>query len=282
MGKLKYIMLGILGAILLLAIVGGIYIYVNFFMASPLAVLVVDQGTVQYKTEAGEWKNAANGMELKQGYSVKTLEDSLAKIIFSNSVMRLDSGTEVRLDNLDKEKVTLTQMVGRTWNRLLKISGINDYEVSTPNAIASVRGTGFAVVYDGKNTEVKVADGTVNVDSMEDGQKKASAQVEGNKELKVEEGKLDRLNVEALKEDDWIVKNRGLDEQHKQEMKQNILKKYGMLINTVKSQYGMTDAQLDDLFEKWYNGEMSVKKAIADGKMPSELARLIPEEFKRY
>ncbi len=279
--KAKHWILGILGIILLLGIIGGGYIYMNFFAASPLAVLSIDQGTVQYRTDSSDWKTASNGMSLNQGDSVKTLESSLAKIIFSESVMRLDSSTEVKIDTLNQEHVSVVQALGRTWSRLLKISGISNYEVSTPNAIASVRGTGFSVSYDGKKTEVKVAEGTVGVDSTENGNKIASLSVEKDKEAVVSSDDLNNIVESDLQVDDWITKNLGLDEQHKQELKAAIMKKYSLLLNTVKSQYSLTDAQLEDLFNQWYSGEISVKRGIADGTISSALASIIPEEFKR-
>ena len=124
---------------------GGIsYIYLNFFAAGPLAVLSIDSGEVMYKS-SGDWKKASSGMKLDQDYAVKTLDLAKAKIIFSDSVLRLDSNTEVSLDELTAEKVSLSQNIGRTWTRLLKISGIKEYSITTPDAVATVRGKGFSL-----------------------------------------------------------------------------------------------------------------------------------------
>jgi len=276
MGKAKYIILGILGAILLLAIVGGAYVYMNFFKASPLALLVIESGNVQYKTETGDWKAASNNMKLSQGDSVKTLENSLANIIFSDSVLRMDSSTEVTISNLNKESVSVMQTLGRTWSRVLKISGISSYEVTTPNAIASVRGTGFAVIFSENGTEIKVVDGIVNASSSN-----GSINVNANQEIIIIKGN-ETLTIEDLTMDDWITLNKNLDEEHKKELKQEILNKYGSIINMAKSQFGLTDAEMDDIFEQWVSGKISVKEKIADGTIPSSFANLIPEQFKRY
>lgn len=273
----------ILGIFLGLALIAGSFIYINFFKPSPLATLVIEQGSAQYKTEAGEWKKASNGMTLKQDYSIKTLESSIAKIIFSDSVMRMDEKTEVRLDSLSQESVSLTQAIGRTWSRLLKISGISDYEVNTPNAIASVRGTGFAVAYDGKDTQIKVAEGNVKVDSYdsEKKQKIASIMVNESKEAMIKEKMLDKIEEKDLTEDDWIISNKRLDEQHKKEIKERLLKKYGFMINYAKRKNNMSDEQVDELLEKWLNGEVSVKKSIESGEIPEDIAKIIPAELKR-
>ena len=284
-GKAVYWILGILGIFLIIGGGLGVYIYGMFFKAAPLATLVIEQGTVQYNSGTS-WKDASNGMTLKQDYSVKTLSGSLAKIIFSDSVIRMDENTEIRLEALTPEKVSIMQSIGSTWSRLLKISGISDYEVNTPDAIASVRGTGFSVKYDGKDTDVKVADGNVSVDSyeLENGAKKkiASMLVEANKELKVRKDSLDKLEKGDLVEDAWIIKNKNLDEEHKKELKQKIMKKYGTIINFAKNKYGFSDAQMNEIFDDWISGKISVKKKIASGEIPAEAAGLIPAEFKRY
>jgi len=266
--------LGILGVILLIGFIGGIYVYNSFFKAMPLATLVIENGNAQYST-GGDWKSARNGMELKQGYSVKTSDNSLANIIFSDSVMRLDSNTEVKIDSLDQNSVSLMQTIGKTWSRLLKISGISSYEVNTPEAIASVRGTGFAVYYDGNRTQIKVSEGIVNVKSGG-----TSSDVDESNQAEVD--KQGNLKKEALSEDDWISKNKNLDDEHKAQIKARIMSKYGMIINVVKSKYGLTDDQLNQMFEDWFSGKTSVKKSIEDGTIPSEAASLIPAEFKRY
>lgn len=273
MGKKLLITFGIL---LLLVISAGAYVYFSFYKTSPLALLVIESGNVQYMTEGGEWKDAKNNMKLEQGDSVKTLENSLANIIFSDSVMRLDSSTEITIDTLNKESVSVMQVAGKTWSRILKISGISNYEVSTPDAIASVRGTGFAIIFDGNSTEVKVVDGVVNVGSSGE-----SINVSANEQITVIKGD-QILSIEDLTMDDWITLNNQLDEEHKQQLKQEIMKKYANLINIAKEQYGLTDADLDDMYERWIRGEISVKEAIANGDIPSSLANLIPEQFKRY
>ena len=267
--------LWILGAFFLVALSAAAYAYVQFFMPAPLASLVIEQGKVQYMIDGAEWKDASNGMTLKQGYSIKTLADSRAKLIFSYSVMRLDSNSEVSLDELAKESISITQSMGSTWSRLLKISGIKSYEVSTPEAIASVRGTGFAVYYDGNTTGLKVSEGTVNF-----GSEGGKADVGADKQAEL--GQEGKIKIEDLKEDEWMTKNLQLDEQHKQEVKQKLMKKYSILISTIKSQYGLTDEDIDKFFEDWYSGKISIRQKIESGEIPPKAASMIPEEFKRY
>lgn len=278
MGKGTKIFFGIFGGIILLLLLGGVWFYLTFYATGPLAVLFIEQGTVQYKSYDGEWDSASSGMKLNQGDSLKTLEDSKAKIILSDSVMRLDAQTEITLDTLNQEKISLTQSVGKTWTRLLKISGIKEYEVSTPNAIATVRGTGFSVDAGEEQTEVKVAEGSVEIDSY-----KEKAVVEENKEIIIQK---DDINLEEKEEDivkdQWINENLELDAQHLREVKEKYIEKYGFLIEKAQSQYGLTDEQVEELIDGWLAGKYSIQEAIATGTIPPEAVKLIPQELRRY
>ena len=268
--------------ILMLIVIAAIFvailssIYMSYFRLGPMATLAIDSGTVQFNS-GNSWQDAKSGMTLKQGYSVKTLENSAAKIIFSDSVMRLDQNTEIAIDTLTRNSVSLSQIAGQTWNKLLKISGISFYEVKTPDAIATVRGTAFSVSI-GSGTDIAVAEG--NVSAQING-KDIIEIIEANKEVVInkEDNSINKIDIIV---NEWITKNMQLDEQQKQAIKQRILEKYGTLINKVKSSEGMTDADIDQLLTEWIDGKHSIKQAIEDGTISSSLAKLIPAEFKRY
>ena len=278
MGKGLKIFLGIIGILIVFVGIGGFLFYSNFYVLGPLAVLSIDEGSAQYKLD-GDWKNAKSGMELEEGHSVKTLESSKAKIIFSDSVMRLDANTEISLDKLNTETVSLSQKVGKTWSRLLKISGISSYEIKTPDAIATVRGTGFSIeVKEGESTEVKVADGEVEVKTNKD-----KTSVEENKQIIV---KKDDEGLEGkkknLEKDEWINENLAEDEKHIKEVKARLKAKYGKLFEKMAEQQGLSAEDQGKLFDDWMDGEYSVKEAIADGTIPAEIAKIIPPELRRY
>ena len=278
MGKGLKIFLKILGVSLVIFGAGFLWVYLSFYSTGPLAVLSIEEGTAQYASIAGEWKDAKSGMELKQGYFVKTLAASKAKILFSDSVMRLDANTEITIDNLSPESVSLIQSVGKTWSRLLKISGISNYEVTTPNAVATVRGTGFSVEVKDDGTEVKVAEGEVEFDSF-----KEKASVSENKQITVKkddtglEGK-----EEVLTKDAWTNDNLAKDKEHNEEIKAYYAKKYGGLMRKAQSQFGLSDEEANKLLNEWIEGKHSIQVAIDNGIIPPGLAKLIPAELKRY
>ncbi len=266
----------VLGVLVIIFAAGLLYLYINFFKAGPLAVLTIDAGKVQYN--AGDrWNDAKSGMTLKQGYSIKTFADSKAKVILSNSVLRLDQNTEISLDELAPEKVSLTQNVGRTWTRLLKISGISNYEIKTPDGIASVRGTGFGLEVKEEGTELEVGDGKVNADTG--GENK---DIEKDKEIIFEKDSIGLEEKDLEDEDGWVEDNKKLDEEHVLDLKKKLLEKYSRLIKIAQSRAGLTDEQVEEIADRWLNGEISVKEAISSGQIPKEIVVLIPAEFKRY
>ena len=125
-------------------------------------------------------------MLLCQSDSIKTGENTSASIIlFESSIIRLDNNTEITIKEIlqqeGKTSVKIKQDSGRTWNTVLRMSGIDDYEVHTPTTVASVRGTSFDVwvrifdipIEDGNLTylvDIGVGRGIVLISRLLDGQ----------------------------------------------------------------------------------------------------------------
>ena len=142
----------ILPVIIILCIIGVIWFALGpgVVKAESKAQLIIESGTVQVKHAGESWISAENGMILYQSDSVKTGDNASASLIlFESSIIRLDSNTEVTLREIIQQEgetsVKIEQDLGRTWNTVRNISGIDNYEVQTPTTIASVRGTSFGV-----------------------------------------------------------------------------------------------------------------------------------------
>jgi len=278
MGKGKKITLSIIGILAVLLIIGGFWFYFSFYATGPLAALFIEEGSVQYAQTAGEWLEAKDGLELEEGYFVKTLEASRAKIIFSDSVMRLDESTEIKLDNLNPDRISLTQSIGKTWTRLLKISGIDEYDISTPNGVATVRGTAFSIESNEKETEIKVAEGTVEADSY-----KEKEDIEADKEIILKKDDIDLEDKEkTLVKDEWVQSNLNEDEEHIEEIKKKYTEKYGFLFDQIKEQQGISDEEGAELIDDWVAGKYSIQEEIGKGTIPEDIVKLIPIELKRY
>lgn len=83
------------------------------------------------------------------GDTVKTGPTEEKTITFPNgSELRLDVNTEVKINKGSENEISIFQTLGRTWSRVIKLLGSQSYEVQTPTALATVRGTSFAVTLD--------------------------------------------------------------------------------------------------------------------------------------
>ena len=262
------IVLGVLAAIV-------IYFYITYFMTGAFATLIVDSGTVQYKSSES-WTNAQSGMALKQGYSLKTLSGSSASIILANSVMRMDENTEISLDSMDSGKVSISQIIGKTWTKLFKISGISSYEISTPDAIATVRGTAFGVE-SGNETRIAVAEGNVSAEAKGTG---ASSIIGANKEATINENDAN-ITEEDINLDEWINGNMGLDAKYRDALKQKLISRYGNLFSLAQQQ-GANQTDIDTFVYDWIDGKRSINKMIENGEISGSIALIIPPELKRY
>lgn len=149
--------------IAIIAIIGIIVLLALRSLASPMAVLNIQQGTVQIDSGNG-WINAKDGMNLNIKDSVKTGEDGKAIIVLYESVIiQMDSNTEINLEKITKENITINQTSGSTWNKFINIAGINSYSIATPTTVATVRGTGFFIRANEQSSDVFVGEGEVEI-----------------------------------------------------------------------------------------------------------------------
>lgn len=106
------------------------------------------------RPDATIWEPADPGMELGEGWSVKTDAKGIAVIRFwGQGESRLQSNSEVTItkamidaDDPTKVNVLLKLDAGRVWSRVLKLFDIgSSYAVQTNAVVATVRGTAFDV-----------------------------------------------------------------------------------------------------------------------------------------
>jgi len=119
-----------------------------------LAELRVREDRVSVKATGADFEKGTEGQALIAGDTVRTDPDGQAQIdYFEGSQTNLDSDTTLVIGALLNEagvrSVSLDHTKGRLWNRVEKLTSSEDrYEVRTPNAVASVRGT--TIISDGK------------------------------------------------------------------------------------------------------------------------------------
>ena len=232
--------------------------------AEEKAQLVVESGIVEVRHEGESWAVAENGMDLIQSDSVRTGDDSSASIIlFESSIVRLDSNTEVTLEELIRDEetsVTVQQDSGRTWNTVSKISGIDNYDVQTPTTVASVRGTAFVIiVQENGSTYYGVEHGILNVSSVSGGVIIDSIDVSGNESVFVFIDLINEsLEIVPFEMDEWVIENLLLDEQFVDDLKDELYSRIEEYIPDLKAVYGISDSELDTLLEGFILGILEI------------------------
>jgi len=112
----------------------------------------LDGGTEVRAAGSVEFRPGQEGRNLKEGDTIRTASDGRAEIeFFDGSVTRLDRGTSLRLRSLTPitgpprgRTILSDHTAGRTFNRVAEADDpASRFEVHTPSAVASVRGTTF-------------------------------------------------------------------------------------------------------------------------------------------
>jgi len=256
----------IIPLIVIICVIGFVWI---FFISDsvkadePKAQLVIDSGTVQVKHAGESWTIAEDGMYLYESDSIKTDNNSIASIIlFRSSVIRLDNNTQVTIKELihdaDNKGVTIQQNVGRTWSTVSEASGMENYNVETPTAVASVRGTSFDyyILLNG-TIIISVGNGTVNITVFRDGEVAHTIEVPKNLSVIIESYNLDDPpKTKPYKKDDWIRENIDKDEELYEDLSDELRSRIEPFLSDLKGlldEYP-SDMEIDVLIDGYLSG----------------------------
>jgi hypothetical protein len=201
------------------------------------AVLYIDNGVVEVDIGNG-WTPGADEMELGEGAKVRTGEGSASVVLREGEVMSLEPNTEVELSDLSKNKISIRQIAGETWNKITKISGITSYEVETPNTVATVRGTEFFLATNVED-DLLVEEGDVEFGFAKTLSKKL---VVGAK--RKAKAKNQNITEEVFDTDPRLEKFKEKYIKHLRQIRMREIKKNKMLLGIAKKQYGVTDDQI--------------------------------------
>jgi hypothetical protein len=250
----------IIPIIIIICIVGLVALTLSPAAAEVRAQLVIESGDVQVKHGSGSWAPAEDGMDLFASDSIKTGDNSTASIIlFKSSIIRLNSNTEVTLQEIIEEEetsVVISQKEGRTWNTVRKISGIDNYEVQTPTTVASVRGTSYDVnILPDGNTTIGVVEGTVNITVIINGTVIGTVQVNENESVTVKPSDLSQsIIINPFVKDEWVLINEDKDILSFEDVKADLYSRIEEYIPELKATYGITDEELEALLDGYLLG----------------------------
>ncbi|MBI5071636.1 FecR domain-containing protein [Candidatus Falkowbacteria bacterium] len=140
-------------AVVVIALALGIYFTrgpAGNFNGALAAHLSVADGQVEI-WNGSEWKPVAVGVTLAGQSQLRTGESSKAVLEFDEgSALRLDENTHVILEEINNKNISVTQVVGETYSRVNKTSGLT-YKVKSSDTETTALGTAFGVATENSN-----------------------------------------------------------------------------------------------------------------------------------
>jgi len=144
------------------------------------ATVYAIEGTVRIlKRNAINWTPLETGMEIEEGDQIKTSAQSTVDIQYDTFLLnhsRLEADTIATFESIEPTHIAM--MDGMMFNILDGLPAGGAYEVATPTAVASVRGTVFAVGFNPKDKlqKTSVTHGNVRLYSFLDDQRSVDRQ----------------------------------------------------------------------------------------------------------
>ena len=240
---------------------------------------------------------ASQGMGLESGMTIETGDNSLAEVEFYKSaIVRINENTKVIVGTLSKDRISLSQLAGTTWTKILRLSGIREYSIETPYAVATVRGTAFAVIVEENTAYIKVKEGKVHMRevraeaaliTVEEGQVPIHA---ARKEAELTKGEQMRVMeeewfVEDLEFDAWMESNAAEDAEWVDEVVEAYYEEHREEYVDAAEEFDLTDEELEAWIESYAEGEVdtlepeTVEHVEALERMVAEGEELIDDTF---
>jgi uncharacterized protein YaiE (UPF0345 family) len=165
---------------MVLIAVTGVCSLVCSIYADSVAKIASIEGVVQVlKKDAADWRNAKPGMPLEVGDQVYSHEESFVEIRYTiGTVLRMDEKTKVTVEASSERTIKTKSAIGNVWVNMRKlVSSGKEFQVSTPTAVAAIRGTVFDMSsIPDSASYVAVFEGKVAVGPSDDLKKKLEAE----------------------------------------------------------------------------------------------------------
>ena len=186
------------------------------------------EGTVEYSSDAFTWQALSSDTDIKEGDSIKTAEDArVVLLIDDGSAVRLDANTEVNIQSLVTDDVRIANIKGHVYTRVVA-SEARRFAVYADGEVYLAKGTAYRTVSTDTEKGVQVFHSNVEVTN------KQATISEGNafftkSAVKEKEGVTSAIDLEALKNDDFIKWNAEQDKSN-----QLFADKLGVLVDIDK------------------------------------------------
>ncbi len=132
----------------------------------PIASIATIEGKASVLPEAGpDWRDAKPKMPLRKGDQIYTREESFVEVRYTDgTVLRMNENTKLVLASATDKAVKAENPLGGVWVNMQKIAKGRSFELSSPTAVAAIRGTVFHMeTGQDSSTSVSVFEGKVDV-----------------------------------------------------------------------------------------------------------------------
>lgn len=265
MGKhRKKAIAGIILIVLVLAAV-GIYVKLTGSSTTP-AILYIESGVVEINQGNG-WQAAEHGMELRDGDSVRTLQGTATIVFFEGEITRLSENTEIQINTMKDDQISLSQENGGTWSRVTKLTGTRTYEVQTPTSVATVRGTSFRM--DADQGEMFVGDGVVRLRARETNVERDVGELQKVRFSATGISAID-LTEEDRKE---VIRQIKGDIETLRQLRLREIRKHDFVLQQMQRRHGFSDPEMIEFLNKLDRSDVNLDSVAA--KIPVEAESVI-------
>jgi len=224
-------------------------------------------------------EEVTGNLKLKQGDIIQT-KDAVATVILHESVIvNLGPNTKITVADLAADHPKLEQEGGKTWNKFTKLIGVEQYTISEGNSVASVRGTFFefsegkVLVSEGE-VQVTINGKTYSVTAGKVVEKIQTVDENGNPTEEIVEREVTQEESAEVKEQ--ISKS--IEEL--KYLRDLEIEKHPTTVNTYKSMYDVTDADIKQALVDADNGEVDIDEAYEQSPVKIESVKRIADITK--
>ncbi len=176
--------------------------------------VTLQQGTLEAKDEEGNWADAPDDFQPVEGDALRTVgAASRAVLTFDDgSALRLDANSEIELISLNVERIVIRHLDGYTYSRVIPADD-RAYIVESTDAQYEAQGTAFKTAASGDEQAVEVYQSSVLETSSNEEPKEGEKLTVKNRVEPSKDGNIEKLDIEVVKQDQFMLWNKELDEQ---------------------------------------------------------------------
>lgn len=138
-------------AVACLAVLAAIPASTQAKQGKDIALLLKVRGEVSINRGAnGSWEAAKKGMRLHSGNVIRTGDNSLAAIVFTDdkSLIKVRENSELTIRGKREARSVRKSIFMRLGELWARVTGGSNFQVETPSGVAAVKGTEFYVTMD--------------------------------------------------------------------------------------------------------------------------------------